>query len=153
METRIQKVSLLTVLHLYHCRVNMLCDALLILLYTHVYLFSERVTLRTAVDWREYGAVSSVHSQGSCGACWAITAVETMESANALKTGTLIDLAETEVIVCEEDCEMCNGGWPQNAYDFNMDNGGLLAESSWSYDGDFLYTLTAARDGESENYE
>lgn len=131
----------------------MLCDALLILLYTHVYLFSERVTLRTAVDWREYGAVSSVHSQGSCGACWAITAVETMESANALKTGTLIDLAETEVIVCEEDCEMCNGGWPQNAYDFNMDNGGLLAESSWSYDGDFLYTLTAARDGESENYE
>jgi C1A family cysteine protease len=99
------------------------------------------------VDWREYGVVSSVHSQGSCGACWAITAVETIESAYALKTGTLMDLCETEVIVCEEDCEMCNGGWPQNAYDFNMEQGGLLAESSWSYDGDFLSALTAASDG------
>lgn len=112
-----------------------------------------RLSLLTAIDWRDYGCVSSVHSQGNCGACWAITAVETIESAYALKTGTLIDLSETEVIVCEDSCEMCNGGWPQNAYDFNMENGGLLAESDWSYDGDFLYSLTAAQDGESENYE
>ena len=109
--------------------------------------------LSAAIDWRDYGVITSVHSQGNCGACWAITAVETIESVYALKSGTLVDLAETEVIVCEEKCSMCNGGWPQNAYDFDMENNGLLAENSWSYDGDFLSSLTSAMDGESEKYE
>jgi len=72
----------------------------------------------TALDWRSMGAVSAVHSQGSCGACWAITAVETIESAYAIASGTLIDLSEEEVIACDGTCEMCNGGWPQNAVSF-----------------------------------
>lgn len=70
----------------------------------------------TAIDWRDVGAVTDVHSQGSCGACWAITAVETIESANFLSSNSLVDLSETEVIICDDTCEMCNGGWPQNAY-------------------------------------
>jgi len=72
----------------------------------------------TALDWRSMGAVSDVHSQGSCGACWAITAVETIESAYAIASGTLVDLSEEEVIACDGTCEMCNGGWPQNAVSF-----------------------------------
>lgn len=110
-------------------------------------------TFPEAIDWRDYGAVSYIHSQGNCGACWAITAVETIESVYALKSGTFVDLAEAEVIICDDSCEMCNGGWPQNAYDYDMDMGGLLPANAWSYDGDFLYGLTAAREGESENYE
>jgi hypothetical protein len=110
-------------------------------------------TFPEAIDWRDYGVVSDVHSQGNCGACWAITAVETIESVYALKTGTLVELAESEVIVCDDSCEMCNGGWPQNAYEFDMDKGGLLPENAWSYDGDLLSTLTAAREGESDTYE
>ena len=69
----------------------------------------------SALDWRAMGVVTDVHSQGACGACWAMTAVETIESAYAISTGTLIDLAEEEVIACDGSCEMCNGGWPQNA--------------------------------------
>ena len=72
----------------------------------------------SALDWRAMGVVTDVHSQGSCGACWAITAVETIESANAIATGKLINLAEEEVIACDGTCEMCNGGWPQNAYEY-----------------------------------
>jgi len=64
------------------------------------------------------GAVTSVHSQGNCGACWAITAVETIESTYFIKTGQLLDLAETEIIACDDSCEMCDGGWPQNAYEY-----------------------------------
>ena len=66
------------------------------------------------------GVVTEVHSQGSCGACWAITAVETIESSLAIVSGTLLDLSEEEVIACDGTCEMCNGGWPQNAYDYVM---------------------------------
>ena len=102
----------------------------------------------SALDWREMGVVSEVHSQGSCGACWAITAVETIESANAIATGQLIDLAEEEVIACDGSCEMCNGGWPQNAYEYVMDHNGLPVKTG-DYDADWLYTVTAVLAGES----
>jgi len=104
----------------------------------------------SSIDWRKVGAITNVHSQGSCGACWAITAVETIEAANYINTGTLVDLAETEVIICEESCQTCDGGWPQNAYDYVEEQGGLPTESSSSYDGDFLMTLTAVLNGESD---
>jgi hypothetical protein len=99
-------------------------------------------TYPSAMDWRAMGIVSSVHSQETCGACWAITAVETIESAYAISTGKLIDLSEEEVIACDSTCEMCNGGWPQNAYDYVMKHGGLPKKSS-NYDADFLLSLTS----------
>ncbi|KAL3802559.1 hypothetical protein ACHAW5_010952 [Stephanodiscus triporus] len=105
-------------------------------------------TYPSALDWRAMGVVTNVHSQGSCGACWAITAVETIESANAIATGKLIDLAEEEVIACDGTCEMCNGGWPQNAYEYVMKYGGLPATTS-QYDADFLYKITAVLAGKS----
>jgi len=107
-------------------------------------------TYPDALDWRNMGVVSSVHAQGSCGACWAITAVETIESAHAIQTGDLLDLAEEEVIACDGTCDMCNGGWPQNAYKYVMKHGGLPVKNV-DYDGDFLYYLTATLTGESEN--
>lgn len=45
---------------------------------------------------------------------------------------------------------MCNGGWPQNAYDYVQENKGLPAETSSSYDGSFLMTLTSVTTGESD---
>ena len=101
------------------------------------------------------GVVTSVHSQGNCGACWAITAVETIESVYAIYSGTLVDLDESEVIVCDDTCQMCNGGWPQNAYEFVEKRKGLLAEGSrWgsSYSGTFLIQLTMSNYGESDTY-
>ena len=98
-----------------------------------------------SVDWRKVGVVTSVHSQGNCGACWAITAVETIESCYAIHSGNLYDLDESEVIVCDSTCQMCNGGWPQNAYDYVAKQKGLRREgsrSSSTYNGDFLISLT-----------
>jgi len=106
----------------------------------------------SSIDWRTMGAVSSVHTQGECGACWAITSVETIESAYFIKTGEMIDLAETEVIACDDSCEQCNGGWPQNAYDYVKENKGLPAESDMTYDGSWLMDLTAYLAGESDAY-
>jgi C1A family cysteine protease len=90
------------------------------------------------MDWRKMGAVTSIHSQSSCGACWAITATETIESAYYISTGKLYDLSEQEIIICDDTCDMCNGGWPQNAYEYVMNKGGLPKESS--YDSDLLMT-------------
>jgi hypothetical protein len=104
-----------------------------------------------SVDWRQAGAVTSIRAQGDCGACWAITAVENVESAHFIATGTLYDLSETEVIACDESCEMCNGGWPQNAYEYVMEHGGLPLKSDLAYDGTTLMSLTEAWEQSEED--
>lgn len=58
---------------------------------------------------RNIGAVTDVRTQGDCGACWAVTAVETVESAYFLATFTLYELSESEIIACDDSCEMCSG--------------------------------------------
>jgi len=100
-----------------------------------------------AVDWRDSGAVTNVRTQGSCGACWAITAVETIESAHYISTGQLYDLSETEIIACDDSCEMCSGGWPQNAYSWTMKYGGLPLSNSLGYNADTLLSMTYAMEG------
>ncbi len=105
-----------------------------------------------SVDWRDSGAVTSVRTQGDCGACWAVTAVETVESAHFISTGNLYTLSETEIIVCDDSCEMCSGGWPQNAYEWVMDHGGLPLSSTLPYDSYTLLSLTAGLEGESYYY-
>lgn len=107
----------------------------------------EEDTLPDYCDWSLEGAVTSIHSQGVCGGCWAITATETIESANYLYTGELLDLAEAEIIMCDDTCDMCMGGWPQNAYEYAIKHGGLLSEYDCAYDGDTLYTITAVLSG------
>mmetsp|Transcript_9135 Transcript_9135/g.22686 ORF Transcript_9135/g.22686 Transcript_9135/m.22686 type:complete len:921 (-) Transcript_9135:566-3328(-) len=105
-----------------------------------------------SVDWRDSGAVTSVRTQGDCGACWAVTAVETVESAHFISTGNLYTLSESEIIVCDDSCEMCSGGWPQNAYEWVMDHGGLPLSSTLPYDSYTLLALTAGLEGESYYY-
>jgi len=105
-----------------------------------------------SVDWRDSGAVTDVRTQGECGACWAVTAVETVESAYFIATGTLYTLSESEIIVCDDTCEMCSGGWPQNAFEWVMDHGGIPLQSSLPYDAYTLIALTSGLEGESDYY-
>jgi hypothetical protein len=58
---------------------------------------------------RDFGAITGVRTQGECGACWAVTAVETVEAAHFLATGTLYELSESEIIACDDSCQMCDG--------------------------------------------
>jgi C1A family cysteine protease len=105
--------------------------------------------LITAVDWRDSGAVTDIRYQGDCGGCWAITAVETVESAHYISTGNLYDLSEAEVIMCETSCSMCDGGWPQNAFQWVMDHGGLPLSSVFEYNSYTLLEMTKGLTGES----
>jgi hypothetical protein len=106
-----------------------------------------------SVDWRDSGAVTDIRTQGDCGACWAVTAVETVESAYFIATGTLYELSESEIIVCDDSCEMCSGGWPQNAFEWVMDHGGLPLSNTLPYDAYTLIALTAGLMGESNYYD
>ena len=45
------------------------------------------------------------------------------------KSGSLVNLAKTKVILCGDTCYMCNGGWSQNEYEYTL-------EKSWSRIGE-----------------
>jgi Papain family cysteine protease len=62
-------------------------------------------------------------------------------------------LAETEVIVCENNGEMCSGGWPQDAFDYVVKNNGLPLESDMPYNADFLVQVSDQLAGNSDQLE
>lgn len=61
------------------------------------------------IDWVARGAVTTPRSQGACGSCWAFATVATIESANQIYTGELLDLSEQELVDCDEKDGGCKG--------------------------------------------
>lgn len=59
-------------------------------------------------------------------------------------------LSETEVILCAEDCQMCAGGWPENAFEYIMENKGIPSQNDLAYDGSYLLKISNVAAGESD---
>jgi len=71
----------------------------------------DTVNVPTEIDWRTKGAVNPVKNQGQCGSCWAFSATSAIEGHHQIQSGTLISLAEQELVDCDTQCAGCNGGW------------------------------------------
>merc|ERR1711988_1089511 len=93
-----------------------------------------------SVDWRKQGKVTPVKNQGGCGSCWAFSATETVESAYAIATGKLIELAPQTYVNCVENADQCGGtGGCEGAtmeLAFNLTaKTGIALESDMPYEG------------------
>jgi len=62
-----------------------------------------------SIDWREKNVVTPVKNQHSCGSCWAFSAAETVESAYAIATGKLLELAPQTYVNCVKNPHHCGG--------------------------------------------
>jgi len=89
------------------------------------------------VDWRSSGAVTPVKNQGQCGSCWAFSTTGTMEGFVKIKTGTLPNLSEQQLVDCDRvgGCQGCQGGLPSAALKWIAQNKGLCAQSAYAYTG------------------
>jgi len=94
--------------------------------------------------WTNEGAVTEVKNQGSCGSCWTFGAVGGLETRYKELSGVLRNFAEQEYLDCvyEGSRDGCNGGWPDDAYDYSKMKGGRLASTA-----DYPY---AAEDGKCQ---
>jgi len=63
----------------------------------------------TSIDWRQKGVVTPVKNQGGCGSCWAFSATETVESAYAIASGKLLELAPQTYVNCVKNPDQCGG--------------------------------------------
>ncbi|KAI8008958.1 putative cysteine protease RD19D [Camellia lanceoleosa] len=81
--------------------------------------------LPESFDWRERGAVTGVKMQGVCGSCWAFSTTGSIEGANFIATGKLLNLSEQQLVDCDHTCDPtdetacndgCSGGLMTNAY-------------------------------------
>lgn len=88
--------------------------------------------INTSIDWRDHNVVLPVKDQGLCGSCWAFSAASNIESQLALATGGLESLSEEELVDCVSADYGCDGGWPDDAFEYIKVNG-ITTESLYNY--------------------
>jgi cathepsin F len=86
-------------------------------------------------DWRDYGAVTSVKTQGNCGGCWAFCAAANLEGLLAIQRKQSISLSPQQMIDCDGGNGGCNGGMMGPAYEYLARAGGIQSWSSYPFSG------------------
>lgn len=89
-----------------------------------------------SVDWRKEDAVTDVKNQGHCGGCWAFSTTGSIEGLIAIKTGSLFNISEQQLIDCSvEGNHGCEGGIMEYGYKYVINNKGLCSEKEYPYIG------------------
>eukprot|EP00794_Sanderia_malayensis_P004561 gene4561-5158_t len=93
------------------------------------------VDIPEELDWRDYGAVSSVKGQGICGSCYTFSAAGAAEGAHFLKTGYLVELSSQQILDCSwgSGNHGCKGGHYAAALSFLYLHGGATFDSYGKY--------------------
>ncbi|KAF8029591.1 hypothetical protein BT93_E2112 [Corymbia citriodora subsp. variegata] len=86
-----------------------------------------------SVDWVKKGAVNSIKDQGRCGSCWAFSAVAAVEGISQITSRKLPVLSEQQLIDCDSESDGCDGGLPDSAFQYIIQNKGIASEDTYPY--------------------
>jgi C1A family cysteine protease len=96
-------------------------------------------------DWRTHaGVITPVKDQGQCGSCWAFATVEACESRWVLNGNSQQILSPQPIVDCDKVDGGCDGGDPENAFNYVHSNG-LETNAAYPYravDGNCAYSAS-----------
>ena len=101
--------------------------------YDLVTVLPAQSTSPAAVDWRLQGVVTAVKDEGQCDASWAFAATGLVESDSAIRTGTLKNLSEQQLLDCTGGGSGCGGGSPIAGLRTVIAKGGLATGAAYPY--------------------
>ncbi|KAI3699778.1 hypothetical protein L2E82_44305 [Cichorium intybus] len=64
--------------------------------------------------------------------CYAFGVADTIESLHAIQTQQLVELSPKEILDCS-NCAGCDGGRPNEAFQYVIDNNGITTEKNYPY--------------------
>eukprot|EP00850_Spirogloea_muscicola_P018067 SM000162S02345 [mRNA] locus=s162:687:4280:+ [translate_table: standard] len=86
-----------------------------------------------AVDWRTRNVLTAVRDQGACSSCWAHSSVDSVAAIWAIaKNVAPPNLSAQQVCDCEQG-SCCQGGWPEWALQYVVENGGVQTTTAYPY--------------------
>ncbi|EAR92351.1 papain family cysteine protease (macronuclear) [Tetrahymena thermophila SB210] len=89
------------------------------------------------VQWGDKcSSLWEVRDQSNCGSCWAFGAAESLSDRHCIHLGQDIRLSTQNLVTCCDECGFgCDGGWPEAAMDYYVNNGlvtgDLYGNNSW----------------------
>jgi len=86
------------------------------------YVFDPYGPIPANKNWYEEGFVTRPYDQGGCGSCWAFSAAATLESLALISgnepTGKLQEYSVQQLMDCDTQNFVCDGGWMYEAYEY-----------------------------------
>ena len=94
----------------------------------------EKENLKGAPESLDYRSkMNEAKDQGNCGSCWSFCTTSVLEGVVNIKKNVLKRFSEQQLIDCDSNDNGCDGGHPQNAYEFIKSNNGLTYEDNYPY--------------------
>lgn len=87
------------------------------------------------INWNETSYMSSVKNQGQCGSCWAFSTTNVLETHMRIHNYSVERLSEQQLIDCSNKNYGCEGGFMHTAFEYIIDNQGLLENKYYGYEG------------------
>jgi hypothetical protein len=97
--------------------------------------YPARLDVPSSYDWRDYGGVTAVKSQGGCGSCWDFGGMAALEAVLKIHTATEYDLSEQQILSCATYGYGCSGGFATWVWDYIRSHG-AVDEECMPYEAD-----------------
>jgi len=100
-----------------------------------VFAYNPNLQMPTGCDWRRFS--NKVKNQGQCGSCYSFSANAAIECALHRKTGREVFVSEQNVVDCSSRYGNggCGGGFMTASFKYVKENGGIMRESDYQYEG------------------